>query len=312
MHYFIIFLPFLFLFLGNFFSNLIQNKQLSIKIPGMLLFFLFIMIFVSFDYSFFHLLSLKKGFGGDYGGTYTIAEESAEKDLLKYKKHPSFPEMVLAYYVPKESIRGSTPVGQILYPLSELSKNLTQMNKLVQKFPDPRVVNQLVAYYTYPQNLTHNNIFYLKKHIKKFPVYVTLYQFALSDYLYTYHKHYFADSNFWIEYPEHWHENQTQNSITFSDEYVAFTLFFTPQALPQQAAQEWQQENKTFNNHKLTEYVCMQDNNWCGSIIPTIQSNGKIFSIALTLKDKTIDSTTVVNERKVLENIVDTMLPAVY
>lgn len=309
MHYLIILLPFLFLFVGSFLAGLIQSPQRILKSIGVAIWALFLLIYISFDYSFFQLLSLKKGFGGEYGDTFITAESLANQALQTYKNAPGYQEMVLAYYVPPASIRGSTPVGTILYPMSATEKNLDQLTRQAKaKVPDPRSVNQLIAYYTYPQNLTYKNILSLKRDAQKFPLYNTFYSLAFSDYLSTNLKHIYDDPFFWIEYPQHWQQTRLDNGVSFSDEYVMFTLFFSQQSLPQAGNKTWTTTTRTIGKQLLPFAVCLEGKQWCGSFVPSLPVGERVFSISLLPLKENIDSRILARERKILEHIVDTMV----
>lgn len=316
MHYVIIFLPFLFLFLGNLFASGIFSKKIFFKIAAIFLTFLFVVTYLTFDYSFFNLLSIKKGFGGDYGGTYAVAADTAHKALEIYKRNSGYQEMTLAYYIPKDSIQGDTPVGQILYPLSILKQQVNSLNKMLEiqgQHPDPRILNELLAYYTYPQNETHTNIFFLKDKAKKSDAYLTIYNATLNDYLSTHHNHFFNDTNIWIEFPEHWKQIVSNNSLTLSDENVSFNLFFSEQKLPGLTIQQhWQTRVKKLQIGNVTFYECSEENVWCGSYIPSLIMNGKTYAIAMLPQSKNISPQVITNEKKVLYSVLESLVPAVY
>ncbi|HEX7042786.1 MAG TPA: glycosyltransferase family 39 protein, partial [Patescibacteria group bacterium] len=225
MHYVIILMPFLFLFLGFFISFLIVRKNLTLKLLGISLFVLFLTLYISFDYSFFSLLSTKKGFGGDYGGTFFVAQQTAQRELQTYKNSKDYNEMLLAFYVPLSSIQGDTPVGQILYPLKDLQNNFSKIDSELKVNPiDPRHYNEAVAYYTYPQNENLQNIFYLKKMSKDYSSYGKLYSISLGDFMSKNHKHFYSNGYVWFDFPEHWDLKEDNDTISVSDENVSFTI----------------------------------------------------------------------------------------
>lgn len=145
MHYFALLIPFLFLFIG-FGINFIYEKN---KYLGLGTFLLLMLCLFYFNFAFFNFLSRTKKLGGDYGKTYILTLAETKKFLKGFEKDPYYKEMFLAYSLPKEEFYSAKNLAKMLYPYEKTQKDLSALEERLKKVPvDPRVQNQLIAFYS--------------------------------------------------------------------------------------------------------------------------------------------------------------------
>lgn len=149
VHYFAILVPVIFLSLGISLSTMIGHSKKLYKIIGASLLFILLATSIIYDASFFQLLNQLKTFKGDYGMSFVEVEQNALKHFSRYKDDPHYQEMVLASYLPKYFLLGNLPVGKMLYPPEKTKAQLPLLEERLQQVPDdPRIQNELLAFYT--------------------------------------------------------------------------------------------------------------------------------------------------------------------
>jgi len=149
IHYFLIILPFLFLFLASGLTYLIQLKNHWLRLGTWLTLFGLITISIIFDRAFFQLLKEQKGFKGDYGQVFEITQKAARDKLTPWQNDPHYQEMVLASYLPRQYWYGNLPVPLMLYSYEKTQARLTELENRLRAVPeDARVQNELIALYT--------------------------------------------------------------------------------------------------------------------------------------------------------------------
>ncbi len=114
IHYFLIVLPFLFLFLANGLIHLIQSKNRWFKFGSLSILISLIITSIVFNWAFFQLLKKQGGFQGDYGPIYLVSATEVEKKLLPYKNDPLYREMWLASFLPVQYWYGWLPVPKLV------------------------------------------------------------------------------------------------------------------------------------------------------------------------------------------------------
>lgn len=149
MHYFIVLMPFLFLFLGFSLYSLISDKKLLVKYFGVIILISILFTSLIFDFSFFNFLGQKKNIRGDYGTVFSVTEKKAKDNLKGFEEDPKYEEMLLASYIPKNAIYGNQPLGKMLYPYNKIKNQIPSLDKRLAKVPvDEEVKRELIAYYT--------------------------------------------------------------------------------------------------------------------------------------------------------------------
>ncbi len=149
VHYFIILIPLLFIFLGTSLSHLINYKKLLIKTVGIFLFIALVVTSIIFDASFFQLLNQQKTLKGDYGMSFAEIEQNTLSRFAKHRNDKHYQEMILASYLPKYFLYGNLPDGKMLYPPEQTRGRLPLLEERLQQIPeDTRVQNELIAFYT--------------------------------------------------------------------------------------------------------------------------------------------------------------------
>ncbi|MEM4230707.1 MAG: hypothetical protein QXF25_02430 [Candidatus Pacearchaeota archaeon] len=221
MHYFIIILPLLFLFLATGFTYFIQQKNVFIKITSLSVFALVIIASILFNYTFNNLISIRGSLRGDYGTSF-LSQRYRNEKYKKYKKQSDFEEIILSSYIPLRYIYGFMPLGQILYPNTASSQRILILEKKLQiDSNDPRVKQELFTLYT-KLPPTIDTITNLRNKTKKIAEYEPLYREALDYYLsHNFKKEYeYDEAGISFFYPEHWRiEEKHDKIIVFGDTY---------------------------------------------------------------------------------------------
>lgn len=224
MHYFIIAIPLLFLFLAIAFNFLIFNKNLLLKIGSRFLLISLIMISIIFNGAFFELLRSKGSLKGDYGTAYYIIEAESKKKLNRFEKLPDYDEIYLSSFIPLSYVYGYQPLGKVLYPNITYEQVLNLESELQQESGDPRIKQKIVTFYT-KSKPTLETLDILREKTSKIPQYEPLYKEVLGDYLSkNFKKEYlWQEGGFRFFYPEHWKvEKETKRVIISGDGYSIY------------------------------------------------------------------------------------------
>lgn len=207
MHYFIILIPLLFLFLAHGFSFFLRQKNILLKGATLFSYLALIIVSFSFNFAFFKLLNSQKMLRGDYGTSFTVIEQDADHNLQKYRKDKDYPEMLLASYIPQNVIYGFLPVAKMIYPPQETEKRLNLLTERLKEAPDDsNAKNELLAFYT-SSPPTAKTAEFLRKKAYEIPGYRQIYDGTYRIYLEQNHKKLYAhpDFGFAFEYPETWY-----------------------------------------------------------------------------------------------------------
>lgn len=176
MHYFVIIIPLLFLFLGSGIGNLLSHKNPFVKGGAIISFVLLITASLVFNTAFFQFVNVQKSLNGDYGTSFEVTEHVAKKRLSKLQSLPEYQEILAASYIPRDFIYGTNPGGKMLYNYHETKKHLPKLEKRLKHVPeDARVQNELIAYYT-TSPISKKLLAYLKKKVHKLPGYQVIYE----------------------------------------------------------------------------------------------------------------------------------------
>lgn len=183
MHYSIILTPFLFLFVSFALSYFISSQNNLIKTTSILIFTILVLNSILFNSSFFQFLKDKKGLRGDYGPIFSVTEKKS-KDLFKgYEKDSYYNEMLLTSYLPRDQFYGNTPVGRMIYSKKETEKNISSLEKRLINIPvDPRIQNELIAYYSFDKP-TKETLSKLQKKSKEIKGYETVLEMIQKLYI---------------------------------------------------------------------------------------------------------------------------------
>lgn len=205
MHYYIIFIPFLFLFLSFGISFFINLQNILIRGVTFLILFSLISLSIIFNFSFFKLLDKQKEFKGDYGSTFAVSEEISKEIFHKYEKQKEYQEMIIASRIPSNLIYGNHPLAKMIYSRKITENRITELEKRLLLVPeDARIKNELMAYFTYDP--THKTLELLIRKAEILPYYQKVYNEAYSVYLTKNLKNLYdhGELDFALEYPSHW------------------------------------------------------------------------------------------------------------
>src|SRR5258708_26879051 len=99
MHYYIVIIPILFIFLAVSFNYLISNKNWLLKTASLIVLLAIFFESIAFNFSFFSLLKIQGGTKGDYGSTYHNTNREIENKLSVFKNRPDYEQIKLANYI---------------------------------------------------------------------------------------------------------------------------------------------------------------------------------------------------------------------
>lgn len=230
MHYFVIAIPLLYLFLAVGFDYLIR-KNSFIKSLSVILVAAIITIFITFDTAFLEILKITGSLKGDYGESLIVTRKSMESKLVKYKNLSNYQEILLTGYIPFNSNYGFEPIGKMLYVSDNTTESIELLErKLNENFENPIIQHELFALYT--QNPpTPDSIDALSKKIGDNPIYQLFYEEVNQYYLSKNFKKLYKSPEFGYKfyYPEHWIITEGKNIITLKGDGhdIAITRFNT-------------------------------------------------------------------------------------
>lgn len=296
MHYFIIILPLLFLFLSYPFLYFFEKKSLYLRVP---FFILFVSLFISygiFDFSFSSFLKSHKGTGGDYGPIYSETEKNIKRNTTHYLGEKNFKEMTITYLIPPSAMLNNPSLARMLYPPSETEKNMNSLENKLQKQPKNLLAEQeLTAYYR--QKMDTETIGILREKANKIPTYKPIYKQIYTLWLDQRFKKAFTQSGFPIvfEYPSHWTVLETfPEKIIINGDFITLSI----------TNLEDKKEEKN-----LEKKVCItKEKNWCGTQYKLITLGSYRFNAALIPdKQQNIYTKNVIEAQKTADEIITSL-----
>ena len=149
IHYYLIIAPFLFLFLGVSFNQLISNKNKLVKYSSLSLFFLLVGLSLYYSYAFFETVRNQKNIKGDYGLIFGVKEKETKQVYSPYKNDVHYEEMLIASYVPYSLSHGDIGISRMLYDPKKTERNMQKLETRLKEVPLDRGAQQeLISYYT--------------------------------------------------------------------------------------------------------------------------------------------------------------------
>lgn len=283
MHYYIIILPLLFLFLGTSFDFFLKKKNLLFKISSLVILTLIIIESISFDYSFFKLLKTKGAVDGDYGSTYYSSNKENEKNLSTLKNRPDYQEIKLFNYIPYSELFGYLPLSRMLFNYDNKEKRISYLESLWRKNSnDPRIGQELLALNTI-NPLTKTTVDYLWLKKQSIPQYKKIYEAAKSTYLgQNYKLNYYSNKfNFSLDYPSYWVVKDSKDGIEINvDKYVATIKIVNNLQLINKSRPTIQVINLLEQNIK--KETCIENGNWYGTNYYPIKIENNFYILSLT------------------------------
>lgn len=226
MHYFIITIPLLFLFLAVALNFFISKESFLLKNGARILLLLLVIASIAFNNALIELLRERGALKGDYGSSYYLTEREIKNKLKKFEKEPNYNETYLLSFIPLSYVYGYQPLGRMLYSDVTYKEVLGLENDLRESPENPRVKQKLIAFYTKDEpNL--ENLDLLKEKASNIPQYEPLYKEVLGDYLSkNFKKEYvWHEGGFRFFYPEHWTVTEIKDEIIVSDDNYSLSIF---------------------------------------------------------------------------------------
>ncbi len=220
MHYYIILLPLLFLFLATAFSYFLERKNSILRLGAGVLLLFILLVSIAFNKAFFDLLKMTGGTKGDYGTTYISSRKETEERLSKYKDNPDFQERLLLSYIPLGHMYGYMPLSKMLYG-NVAETDVPALEKILAKDPqDKQAQFKLLAFYTKTPE-TAQTVYILRDKSLKMSEYKPIYEEVLRNYMGRHFKKQYSSSSYSFFYPEHWPlaENDDGSIVLEGDGY---------------------------------------------------------------------------------------------
>lgn len=226
MHYYIILIPFVFIFLGVAFDYLFERKNLLIKFGSLIIFILIIFESIGFNLSFFKLLSEQNYLSGDYGSSYQNINSETEKKLISFKNQPDYNEIKLSNHIPLGYMYGYMPFAKIIYPEKQNKQRIEYLeNELKKGSADPRIPQELFAIYTQNKTTLESAEILRKKSIE-IKQYEPIYNLIFENYLAENFKNEYKDviNGYRFLYPRHWKAFSKKGEEIFKGDGIIITF----------------------------------------------------------------------------------------
>lgn len=249
MHYYIIIMPLLFIFLAVSFNYLISNKNWLLKTASLIVLLAIFFESITFNFSFFSLLKTQGATKGDYGSTYHNTNREVENKLSVFKNRPDYEEIKLANYIPLDYVYSYMPLGKILYgDVKETDIPLLE-NELKTNSKDPRVKQKIVAFYT-KEEPDIQTIDLLREKTSTIEQYEDIYKIILGNYLSLNLKKEYVSKNFNFRffYPQHWQVSETSDFLQIRGDYILIKIDKNTLG----ASQDTKYYLKNFKNYQIT------------------------------------------------------------
>ncbi len=270
MHYYVMLLPLLFLFISTGIVWIIKKNNVG-KICGITVISLILITFILFNFAFFTLVYKGYGLKGEYGKAYIVHKKRIQESLTKFNNSPHYKEMAATLPVSKQHMLGFHPIPKMLFTYSAIRSNIRELdNKVKSTPPDPRALLQLFYFYSYPEIPHKHKLREMREKAKTYSGYNELYNSLYEIYLSQNLKKHLSNQalSIRLEYPQHWKViKNSQDGIELSHD--TFTLFITNkfsdfEVLADQIIDEKQLPRSKKNVCRNRDFV------WCGTQLPSI------------------------------------------
>ncbi len=180
MHYYLPLLPLTALFIGIAFYTCITCKNSLIRIGGYFLFLSLSLSYILFSLALHSFIAIHKEIHGEYGRVFLLSKAVAESKLRERKRDIAYKEMVIASYVPLQSVIGPETIARVVYDPVQTKKNLPTLEKNLLNRPfDDRILLELTAFYT-QKPITFKTLSLLSQKSKINPGYIPIFN-AIAD-----------------------------------------------------------------------------------------------------------------------------------
>ncbi len=195
MHYYIIILPLLFLFLASSFEYFLDKKNKLLKYSATTLLIILVAISILFDYSFFSFIKHQGHLNGDYGSTFAASIKENNLNTISEKN--------LSNFIPIRYMLGYQPLGKMLYG-NVSAEDLPTLEKKLNADPNDLLTQYaLISFYTKTPE-TPKTINILKAKSSSLSSYAPIYKEVYEHYLSANFKKEYKFGSHSFFYPEHW------------------------------------------------------------------------------------------------------------
>lgn len=263
MHYYIIILPLLFLFLGVAFDHLLSKGRL-LKSLSLVLFLSLVVSSLFFNFTFFEFLREQGFLRGDYGDTLKISQT--------HIKHKNYDELFLFQFIPLTYSFGYNPFAKIVYNTNP--SQIPYLEKKLKESDDPRTEHKLLAFYTKePPNL--DSLDTLRKKSRENPIYNNIYKVTLDDYLAKNYKKEYSSDKFDLRffYPQHWKISEDK-TIKIEGDNLLFVID-RGKSLPKYKSSKT--SGLVILGDKAQKIECKIDNHSCGAYYSFKEYSAQIY-----------------------------------
>lgn len=224
MHYFIIVLPVLFIFLATSFLYLFSYRNTVVKFTSIMIFMSILVVSIAFNVSLLDLLKKQKGLEGNYGPVFSLTSEGIRAQLPHYKDNRDYQRVLITNYIPDTLMFGYLPISRMLFTYEKTGDKLLYLEGKWREHPDDRAIrHEILAFHTQfiPIRGTVNLL--LEKATKDIR-YEALYRTVYEDYLRRNFKKLYTSYklNLTFDFPQHWsvEEKKEGELIIRGDEFL--------------------------------------------------------------------------------------------
>lgn len=320
MHYFIILVPMMFIYIGEFFTYFLKKKKL-LRYTSISFFSLLIILSFAYNLSFFNFLKEKKSVVGDYGTIFEVSDNNAKKHLKSLKSYPDYQEILINEYIPYNYMHGNIMLASMIYDFNKTKEKLSYLdNQFIENPLDARVRNELLAYYT-ATTPTSEILSILRKKAQTMPSYYSIYTEAYNDYLLENMRKLYENRfyGFAFEYPEHWVLKEKQGKIFLSGDSLNFEFTKIPYSckeligcvslLARNGEKIWKNKTIDLLTQRLDEKTCFEKNNqWCGTLYGPFISNEMSFVFSVELEKPKSGVKLIKNNKEEAQGVINIVL----
>jgi hypothetical protein len=276
IHYFVILIPFLFIFLVSTFSEAYKNSYKVIRYFALMISSGLIITSFLFNLGFFLLLSDRGELDGDFGRSLKSTYSDVQDALGRYKNHEDYYQIILSKYVPNSVMRGTSSFAKLLYPPEKTEKEINYLDyQLRNGETDPRIIHALVTYHTLNPTADLIRNLYIKT--QSIPEYIPIYREAVTVYENTSLKKVYFGSMlpFMFEHPKHWDhiEDGADNKVIVTGDNHDFIIKIRKQK--ENITNIDSHTNKTQRvsifDQDVKKTECLIDSKYCGTLFEPFQ-----------------------------------------
>lgn len=305
MHYYIIILPLLFLFLATSLDYFLANRHKLLKFTGFVILLSLIIESIAFNFSFFELINKQGSLKGDYGSTYRNSNQENENNLATFKNSSDYQEIKLSNYIPYSELLGYLPIPKMIFNYNDKDKRIAHLENLwKQNNKDPRIGQELLALNTI-EPLTKKKVDELWTKQQNISGYKRIYELVKNTYLGDNYKanYYSGTFAFSLDYPSYWTLKDSKDQINlYFDKYI-----ISIEELNNYHGLDNNLKKVNLLNQGINKIECKNKENWCGTSYLPIKVGNNYYILKFSGEENKSYSPQTAN--KAIEEVINSIRP---